>query len=213
MKPRYKVNLPEHLSGCETNYWRLRRLLPQLIQSDVETQWCFIVGNNPANESNISLKIIEQTKYTTVVHIVQNSSLQKRSPCVKYNNVINEKNALNKKSKDLPNSRTQQNNKNTGSVKQAQPNSSAVATSEVDSMDGDFNADVRLYHDADVAEVVKCQHHRQFSSRYEYPNEEMHQIDEKARINQFLGELLSHCLLHARVADAVVSTEYVFKPY
>lgn len=201
MKQRYKVDLPKHLSGCEANYWRLRRLLPQLMQADVDQQWCFIMGNNPSNESTISLKVIEQTKYTSVVHIVQYTSLQKVPACVKY--TINK--TIKSKLFDLSRLRMQKNNQN---IDLAESQTSAL--NEV-KLKNHFSADVRLYHDADVAEVVKCQHHRQFNSRYEYPNKNMHQVDEKARINQFLGELIAHCLLHARVSDSVVNEKYANK--
>ena len=55
---------------------------------------------------------------------------------------------------------------------------------------------VRLYHDARSAEVVEYQGKRHFRASYEYPNEHMRQPDEKAQINRFLGEYLSHCLQH-----------------
>lgn len=67
-----------------------------------------------------------------------------------------------------------------------------------------YRGDVRLYHDASVAEVVKCQRYQSFSPRYEYPNVDMHQIDEKVQMNRFLGELLSHCLSHGRMAENVM---------
>lgn len=57
---------------------------------------------------------------------------------------------------------------------------------------------VRLYHDARMAEVLGWQHHRRMRVRYEYPNRHMYQCNEKAQINQFLGEWLSHCLAHGR---------------
>ena len=62
----------------------------------------------------------------------------------------------------------------------------------------------RLYHDADLAEVLGWQHYNHFQARYNYPNRQMHQCDEKARLNGFLGELLTHCLLHGRVANAIL---------
>lgn len=54
--------------------------------------------------------------------------------------------------------------------------------------------EVQVYHDARMAEVVSAEHARRFRSRYPYPNACMHQPDEKAQLNQFLGEWLSHCL-------------------
>ena len=63
---------------------------------------------------------------------------------------------------------------------------------------------VRLYHDANLAEVISWQHYSRFQARYNYPNLHMHQCDEKAQLNHFLGELLTHCLLHGRVAEAIL---------
>ncbi|QKZ02756.1 MULTISPECIES: DUF1249 domain-containing protein [Pseudomonas] len=54
--------------------------------------------------------------------------------------------------------------------------------------------EVQVYHDARMAEVVSAEHARRFRSVYPYPNASMHQPDEKAQLNLFLGEWLSHCL-------------------
>lgn len=54
--------------------------------------------------------------------------------------------------------------------------------------------EVRVYHDARMAEVVCAEKARRFRSRYAYPNAAMHQPDEKSQLNLFLGEWLSHCL-------------------
>ena len=53
---------------------------------------------------------------------------------------------------------------------------------------------VRLYHDARMAEVVTSQHIRQIKPRYDYPNRDMHQPDEKRQVNNFLKEWLQMCL-------------------
>ena len=54
--------------------------------------------------------------------------------------------------------------------------------------------EVRVYHDARMAEVVGAQRARRFRGIYPYPNADMHQPDEKTQLNLFLGEWLSHCL-------------------
>lgn len=54
--------------------------------------------------------------------------------------------------------------------------------------------EVRVYHDARMAEVIGAQRARRFRGSYPYPNEAMHQPDEKTQLNLFLGEWLSHCL-------------------
>ncbi len=54
--------------------------------------------------------------------------------------------------------------------------------------------EVRVYHDARMAEVVSAEKARRFRGIYPYPNADMHQPDEKSQLNLFLGEWLSHCL-------------------
>ena len=54
--------------------------------------------------------------------------------------------------------------------------------------------EVRVYHDARMAEVIGAQSARRFRGIYPYPNAAMHQPDEKTQLNLFLGEWLSHCL-------------------
>lgn len=53
--------------------------------------------------------------------------------------------------------------------------------------------EVRLYHDAHMAEVVAAYDQRRFAGVYPYPNEQMLQPDEKHQLNVFLGEWLGHC--------------------
>ena len=50
--------------------------------------------------------------------------------------------------------------------------------------------DVRLYHDAQLAEVVRSQGVGRFQSRYPQPNPQMHHSDEKRQVNQFLHDWL-----------------------
>ncbi len=50
---------------------------------------------------------------------------------------------------------------------------------------------VRMYHDARMAEVVSCAGVRRVEPRYAYPNERMHQPDEKAQWNRFLADWLA----------------------
>lgn len=64
---------------------------------------------------------------------------------------------------------------------------------------------VRLYHDAMVAEVCSSQQIFRFKSRYDYPNEKLHQRDEKHQINQFLADWLRHCLANGAVVDTIYS--------
>ncbi|OMH38328.1 DUF1249 domain-containing protein [Motiliproteus sp. MSK22-1] len=59
---------------------------------------------------------------------------------------------------------------------------------------------VRIYHDARMAEVI-CQQRRQLKGCYPYPNKQMHHPDEKAQLNQYLGEWLTQCLAHGHSSD------------
>ncbi|MEM1111953.1 MAG: DUF1249 domain-containing protein [Pseudomonadota bacterium] len=61
--------------------------------------------------------------------------------------------------------------------------------------------DVRVYHDAAMLEVGAFQSHRRIAPRYDYPNPDMYQQDEKLRQNQFLAEWLEHCLLNGHSDD------------
>ena len=60
---------------------------------------------------------------------------------------------------------------------------------------------LRIYHDARMAEVVAFDRHRQIRARYEYPNQNMYHEDEKAQLNRFLGEWLSHCLRYGHALE------------
>ncbi len=64
---------------------------------------------------------------------------------------------------------------------------------------------IRLYHDACLAEVVAMQQYRRFESRYQYPNADMHQADEQARLNSHLSEILGHCLKNGRTSEDILS--------
>ncbi len=50
--------------------------------------------------------------------------------------------------------------------------------------------DVRLYHDAQLAEVVRSQGVGRIQPRYPQPNPQMHHSDEKRQVNQFLYDWL-----------------------
>jgi uncharacterized protein YqiB (DUF1249 family) len=67
---------------------------------------------------------------------------------------------------------------------------------------------VRVYHDANTAEVVSYQGHRHLQPRYTQPNPKMYHPDEKMQVNRFLGEWLTHCLnvgRSAKVPDLIFS--------
>jgi uncharacterized protein YqiB (DUF1249 family) len=167
-KKRYVIDFPAQMMECEVNYRRLCRLLPHVKSLAVAEQKDVIVGKRAMSEALLSLTVLEQTKYTTVVHIAQYLPLQKSNASIKTTSCDED-------------------------IVRRQASKALL-----------YQSDVRLYHDASVAEIVKCQRYQQFKSRYVYPNADMHQIDEKAQMNRFLGELLTHCLLYGRVAETVM---------
>lgn len=59
---------------------------------------------------------------------------------------------------------------------------------------------IRLYHDAKLAEVLACQNITRIKPRYDYPNKDMMQPDEKWQVNMFLREWSELCLRQGRVA-------------
>tara|TARA_B110000444_G_scaffold18263_1_gene15362 strand:+ start:1344 stop:1904 length:561 start_codon:yes stop_codon:yes gene_type:complete len=65
---------------------------------------------------------------------------------------------------------------------------------------------VRVYHDANTAEVISYQGHRNLQPRYEQPNAKMYHSDEKMQVNMFLGEWLTHSLKVGRSTELVSAT-------
>lgn len=63
---------------------------------------------------------------------------------------------------------------------------------------------IRLYHDARMAEVVSFAGFRRARSRYAYPNELMFHSDEKAQWNAFLADWLRYCLRHGLAGQSVL---------
>lgn len=56
---------------------------------------------------------------------------------------------------------------------------------------------VRLYHDAKMAEVISAQNIGSLKPSYQYPNTKMYQKNEKEMVNLFLCEWLQFCLAHS----------------
>jgi len=52
---------------------------------------------------------------------------------------------------------------------------------------------VRLYHDANMAEIISWDRHRHWKPQYTYPNPQMYMPDEKLELNRFLGDWLEFC--------------------
>ena len=73
----------------------------------------------------------------------------------------------------------------------------------------DFFMELRVYHDARLAEVSDYQHQTQLLPVYSYPNKQMYQPYEKQQVNLFLEEWLQYCLRYGcqfeQLADPGVS--------
>lgn len=183
IKPRYIVDLPKHLAGCECNYYRLLKLMPSLhnnaeLTSDISgardhtfvgDQWRYSIGGDIGCSSELSITVREVAKYTTMLDIYVSPvrSLFAGGTVNKPVTVNGDRDIL------------------------------SLLTS--------CALHVRLYHDAQLAEVVSSKGCLQFNARHEYPNKDMHQCDEKSQLNQFLGELIVFCLVQGRVVYNVVS--------
>jgi len=61
--------------------------------------------------------------------------------------------------------------------------------------------DVRLYHDAQMAEVVRVNNVRSIKARYDTPNPTMFEADEKRQINRFLADWLQLCHQQGQVVS------------
>jgi len=64
---------------------------------------------------------------------------------------------------------------------------------------------VRLYHDAQVAEVTSFQNHQRFNPAYDYPNPRMYHRNEKQQLNRFLGEWLDYCITNQCIFNNATS--------
>ncbi|MCD8522425.1 MAG: DUF1249 domain-containing protein [Saccharospirillaceae bacterium] len=68
---------------------------------------------------------------------------------------------------------------------------------------------VRLYHDASMAEVLSYQNQQRFDGRYSYPNPAMRMPDEKVQLNRFLAEWLGHCLQYGQTIQPIVLPDII----
>lgn len=59
---------------------------------------------------------------------------------------------------------------------------------------------IRIYHDAQVAEVASYQQERSFMPDYDYPNPKMRHRDEKHQINRLLCDWLDYFLMNGNQA-------------
>ncbi|MFT6389271.1 MAG: hypothetical protein ACJAUP_002661 [Cellvibrionaceae bacterium] len=219
-KKRYVVNFPAHLADCEFNYRRLRRLMPgwrtdttdtfkggglsssELSSGDEEEaltdpidksltnnkEWRYIIGYTKNSEMALLIKVADVAKYTTTVHVAVHPSLHNRASWNEYLRCDAQKSQSTEAKTQISMADIQ------GSV--------TMLSSRFKS----YSFEVRLYHDATVAEVIAWEGRSRFKARHDYPNPRMYHSDEKAQLNRFLGELLELCLTQGRVLDNVTIT-------
>ena len=68
---------------------------------------------------------------------------------------------------------------------------------------------IRIYHDADVAEVIKIQGHQRIRPHYVYPNTAMYLPDEKRQSNQLLRDILDFCRKNNYTKELLVTERAV----
>ncbi|MCK7544759.1 DUF1249 domain-containing protein [Marinobacter bryozoorum] len=67
---------------------------------------------------------------------------------------------------------------------------------------------VRVYHDANMAEVISFYGNRQVAAVNDYPNRFMHHPDEKVQLNGFVADWLDYCLRFGHVTPESGSWGY-----
>lgn len=202
-KKRYIVDFPAHLADCEFNYRRLQRLMPSWrsdLNADADSidtasnkSWRYIVGHHKNSEMAVVLDVSEVAKYTTSVNITVHSRGQNQMSWSRY-------------LRYTPKCKSSGNNK-PALLKPQIPvvDTRGSVTMLLDRFKS-YSFEVRLYHDASVAEVIAWEGNRRFKARHDYPNPRMYHSDEKAQLNRFLGELLELCLTQGRILDDVTIT-------
>ncbi len=189
LKPRYVVDLPKHLADCECNYHRLLKLMPSLESnagsaSDVTgAQEEEPLANNQWRYS-ISGFNKNNAGYSLELSITTRE-------IAKYTTMLDV--CVSPVRSLFP------------QVSANKPVTMSNNATDLLSLLSSYTLNVRLYHDAQLAEVVSSKGCLQFKARHQYPNQDMHQCDEKSQLNQFLGELIVFCLVQGRVTYNVVS--------
>ncbi len=140
-KPRYRVDLIGLQAVCESNYWRLLKLMPQLHEEDERR---IEIDAGDGEEQALVIRVLERCPYTSTLQLAHERRQSWVTPP---------------------------------------------------------SMEVRMYHDAGLAEVVAAYNSRRFRGVYPYPNEQMLQPDEKYQLNQFLGEWLGYCQRHGQSAQ------------
>ena len=176
---KYRIDLAGLMAECEANYLRIMKLLPDMSEINIR-EFGVEVGGNPPLQFRLEVK--ERCKYTTMVDISQQPlPLQLRETAVQLTD---------RQSREFG-----------ASVVAAEP-------STVENWVTPPTFSLRIYHDAQMAEVISFDNHQQLQIKYDYPNSNMYQSNEKSQLNTFVGEWLSHCLQYGHVLDDSTSSVY-----
>jgi len=170
-KQRYRIDLAAQQVECELNYARLSKLLVDL---PIRNEWCFEIGDQQT-QSYFIANIVDRAPYTTTLQLVQcfATSLDELKSQDCFNQSAVKDNSVSENQQTL---------------------SESLRSSSFSS-----KITVCMYHDANMAEVIAWKNHKRLRARYEYPNKHMYQQDEKAQLNQFLGDWLTLCQKKGRV--------------
>ncbi len=153
------------MACCESNYFRLLRLFPELHRDDQRR-----IGLSFNGGVGVELLVLERTRYTTLMSITQE---------------------LLEGDKDVADARSERTDKSVTVCWFKPP----MLT-------------VRLYHDAQIAEVITYDSNRGVRPRNVYPNKQMFQPDEKRQWNNFLEEWLVLCDRHGyAIGEAVPASD------
>jgi len=145
----YQLDLPALMAVCETNYWKLRKLLLPIfphLQAGDEFVCTIPSTDRKGSDRRLLLSIQERCPYTSTLEFTE---------------IFEEP---------------------------------ALVTEQETQWGASPRLTVRIYHDAKTAEVIAFQGQRHFMSRYQYPNPQMRQRDEKFQLNTLLADWLNYCL-------------------
>ena len=186
------------MAECDGNYHKILRLFPNLRESDSRTYVLEAPASQDQNktrdqsgtqsQTTVVFDVLEKGPYTTLLQITL-------SPGVVIQPASNST-----ASKGSRNGATR-----TGARKTlpAEKQDLKGVPSRWAKMASLPQMTVRVYHDAQSAEIVSYQQQNRFHSVYEYPNKRMRQKDEKVQLNQFLGEFLNYSLAQGISAAAI----------
>ena len=183
-KKKYSIDLAGLMAECEANYLRIMKLLPDMSEIDIREFGVELAGSPPVQ---FRLEVKERCKYTTMVDISQ-----QRLPA-----------------KDMRQRSTLVANQSADfgtMVKTTEQ--SGVKQSTVVNWITPPTFSLRIYHDAQMAEVISFDNHQPLQVKYDYPNSKMYQSNEKSQLNLFLGEWLSHCLQYGHALEGSTSSVY-----